>query len=63
VLGPEAQIAHDVVVVGGHLKANPQARIGGQRTVIAIGGVLPEFMGVQKWLTKDCFSPGHFRHR
>jgi uncharacterized RDD family membrane protein YckC len=54
-LGPEARIGQDAVVVGGPLKVNPQATIGGQRTEIAVGAMLPDFMWLQKWLTKGLF--------
>jgi uncharacterized RDD family membrane protein YckC len=54
-LGPEAQIGQNAVVVGGPLKINPAATIGGEQTVVALGPMVPNLMGLQKWLTKGLF--------
>src|SRR5262249_8374834 len=54
-LGAQSQIGQDVVVVGGPLKVNPQATIGGQKTAVAVGRMIPNFIWLQRWLTKGLF--------
>lgn len=54
-LGAQAKIGHDVVVVGGPLRMNPAADIGGHQTVVAIGQMVPDFMWLQNWLSKGLF--------
>lgn len=54
-LGPDARIGQDAVVVGGPLDVSPQATISGQQTVVALGQMLPDFMWLQKWLSKGLF--------
>jgi uncharacterized RDD family membrane protein YckC len=54
-LGPDARVRRDVVVVAGPLEAHPDASIGGQQTVVALGEVIPDFMWLQNWVTKGLF--------
>jgi uncharacterized RDD family membrane protein YckC len=54
-LGPGARVRRDVVVVGGPLNADPQASVGGQQTVIALGAVMPNVVWLQNWLSKGLF--------
>ena len=54
-LGPDASVGHDAVVVGGTLRKDPLASIGGQQTVIALGPPFPDFLWLQGWLSQGLF--------
>lgn len=51
VLGPEGSVGRDAVVIGGTFQVDPGAFVGGQQTVIALGGALPDFQWLQQWLS------------
>lgn len=60
-LGPNADIKGDAVALGGTLDIDPQARIGGDRTAISLGGLMGDtewsqkFSGLRAWITDGLF--------
>jgi uncharacterized RDD family membrane protein YckC len=62
-LGPEAHVSGNAVVVGGPLKVNPKAAIDGERTTVALGHIVPNFLWLQNWVTKGLFLARPFPPR
>lgn len=60
-LGPGADVKGDAVSIGGTLDADPQAKVGGDRTSISLGGVMGDsqwsekFSGLGQWVSQGLF--------
>ncbi len=54
-MGPDAEIQHDAVVIGGPFEQDDTAMIGGQRVFVGLNNTLPNFGWLQQWLSRGLF--------